>query len=71
MSAVLTEQLTYDAYLAWEAHQPGRHEFFKGQVFAMVGPQRVHGEIVRNLTVALQAHLQATPCRSAGPTART
>ena len=33
MSAVLTEQLTYDAYLAWEAHQPGRHEFFKGQVF--------------------------------------
>lgn len=64
MSAVLTTQFTYDGYLAWEARQPGKHEFFKGQVFAMVGPQRVHGEIVRNLTVALQTHLQGTPCRS-------
>ncbi len=64
MSAVLTTQLTYDGYLAWEASQPGKHEFFKGQVFAMVGPQRVHGEIVRNLTVALQTHLRGTPCRS-------
>lgn len=64
MSAVLTARLDYDAYLAWEALQPGKNEFFEGQVFAMLGPQRVHGEIVRNLTVALQAHLQATPCRS-------
>ncbi len=64
MSAVLTTQLTYDGYLAWEASQPGKHEFFTGQVFAMVGPQRVHGEIVRNLTVALQTHLRDTACRS-------
>ncbi len=64
MSAVLTTQLTYESYLTWEAGQTGRHEFFKGQVFAMVGPQRVHGEIVRNLTVALQTHLKGTPCRS-------
>ena len=64
MSAVLTTQLTYDGYLAWEASRIGRHEFFAGQVFAMVGPQRVHGEIVRNLTVALQTHLKGTPCRS-------
>ena len=64
MSAVLTTQLTYDRYLAWETSQIGRHEFFQGQVFAMLGPQRVHGEIVRNLTVALQTHLKGTPCRS-------
>ena len=64
MSAALTTRHTYDGYLAWEANQLGKHEFFKGQVFAMVGPQRVHGEIVRNLTVALQTHLRGTPCRS-------
>lgn len=64
MSAVLTSQFTYDGYLAWETSQPGKHEFFGGQVFAMVGPQRVHGEIVRNLTVALQTHLKGTRCRS-------
>ena len=64
MSAALTTRHTYDGYLAWEANQLGKHEFFKGQVFAILGPQRVHGEIVRNLTVALQAHLKDTPCRS-------
>ena len=64
MSAVLTTALTYEGYLAWEAGHLGKHEFVKGQVCAMVGPQRVHGEIVRNLTVALQTHLRGTPCRS-------
>ena len=63
-SAAVQAKLDLAAYLEWESGQPDKNEFVRGEVFAMVGPQRVHGEIVRNLTVALHAHLKDTPCRS-------
>ena len=42
MSGVLTElPLTFEAYMAWEAEQPERHEFFAGEVFAMTGAREI------------------------------
>lgn len=57
------QQLTLDEYLAWEAQQAERHEFHRGEVFAMVGARRVHGQVVTNLVAALAQHLKGTPCR--------
>jgi Uma2 family endonuclease len=56
-------KLNVDAYLAWEAAQPERHEFYQGEVFAMTGARRLHGCIVSNLVRHLGNRLAGTPCR--------
>lgn len=57
-------KMTLAEYLAWEATQEVRHEFWRGEVFAMVGARRVHGLVAGNLFAALKAHLKGTPCRA-------
>jgi Uma2 family endonuclease len=44
-----------DEFIAWENAQPERHEFVRGEVFAMVGARRVHNEVVSNLCASLNA----------------
>jgi Uma2 family endonuclease len=51
-----------DDYLAWEAQQADRSEYFDGEVFAMVGVRRVHATVALNLGTALRQHLRGTPC---------
>jgi Uma2 family endonuclease len=55
---------TITDYLAWENDQPERHEFYRGEIFAMVGARRVHGLIGLNLGAALKLHLKGSPCRA-------
>jgi Uma2 family endonuclease len=55
--------MTLEEYLAWEDVQPGRNEFVAGEVFAMVGVKRVHGEVVGNVFAALHVFLRGKPCR--------
>nr|WP_315185832.1 Uma2 family endonuclease [uncultured Albidiferax sp.] len=50
-------------FVAWENAQPTRNEFYRGEVFAMVGPRRVYGEVVVNVLTALKHHLKGSPCR--------
>jgi Uma2 family endonuclease len=57
-------KLTVSDYLAWESTQEARHEFWRGEVFAMVGARRVHGLVSGNLFAALKTHLKGTPCRA-------
>jgi Uma2 family endonuclease len=49
-------------YLAWEDTQAEKHEFFEGEIFAMVGARRVHGIVGLNLAAALKTHLRGTSC---------
>ena len=64
MSAVLTDPpLTFEAYMAWEADQPERHEFFAGEVFAMTGARATHNTIAGNVFALLKQDLRGTPCR--------
>ena len=64
MSAVLTDPpLTFEAYMAWEADQPERHEFFAGEVFAMTGARATHNTIAGNVFALLKQALRGTPCR--------
>ncbi|MCW7537343.1 Uma2 family endonuclease [Aquabacterium sp. A7-Y] len=55
---------TVAEYLAWEEQQAERHEFFRGEVFAMVGNRRGHGRVVANLMRHLGNHLDDSPCQA-------
>lgn len=50
-----------DAYLAWEAAQPEKHEYLAGEVLAMPGASAAHVTVALNLTVALRTHLRDGP----------
>lgn len=56
--------MTQEAYLAWEAAQQGKHEYYRGEVFAMVGTSRAHAEVTDNLTMLLRAALTDRRCRA-------
>ena len=52
-----------DAYLAWEAEQPEKHEYVHGEVFAMSGASDAHVTVAGNMAVVLHSHLRGGPCR--------
>lgn len=54
----------YAAYLSWETTQPERHEFVRGEIFAMTGARGTHNLIAGNLFVILKTALRGTPCRT-------
>lgn len=57
------EKFTLQAYLDWENAQPERHEFYRGEIFAMTGGRRSHGCVTANLVMHLGLQLKGTPCR--------
>jgi Uma2 family endonuclease len=63
MNAPAHPKLSLEAYMVWEELQPERHEFHRGEVFAMVGAKRIHGRVVNNLAWRLSAALDGTPCQ--------
>jgi Uma2 family endonuclease len=63
MNAMTQPRLSLEAYLAWENDQPTRHEFFRGEVFAMTGARRVHGCVQANIARVLGNAVQGLPCR--------
>lgn len=54
----------FEDYLAWEAEQPDKHEFVRGETFAMTGARRVHVTVSGNLFAAFKSHLRGAPCRA-------
>ncbi len=62
--ALPAHKLTLAGYLAWENEQETRHEFYRGEVFAMVGARRVHGLVAGNLFASLKEGLKGTRCRA-------
>lgn len=63
MIALQQTKLTLQAYLDWEDEQVERHEFHRGEVFAMVGGRRVHGRVVLNIARRLGNQLDGSPCQ--------
>lgn len=57
------QQLNLPDFLEWENLQPERHEFYRGEVFAMTGGRRSHGCVTANLVRHLGNQLAGTPCR--------
>lgn len=50
-------------YLAWEAEQPEKHEYYHGEVFAMVGASRKHVTVSVNVLTEFDRALEGSPCR--------
>ena len=61
--ALLPQKLSLEDFLAWENQQVDKHEFHRGEVFAMVGGRRTHGRVVLNLATQLNLQLRGSPCQ--------
>jgi Uma2 family endonuclease len=52
--------MTAAEYLAWEREQPGKHEYHRGEIFAMSGGSPRHGilagEAIIQLGIAMRSH---------------
>jgi Uma2 family endonuclease len=64
--ALETRRMTADEFLAWDETQPLKHEFVRGEVFAMVGGVDRNYTVALNLAIRLRQHLRGTPCRVYG-----
>ena len=53
-------------FLAWDAGQTVKHEFVRGEVFAMAGGEDRHATVAGNLYMALRQHLRGSACRVYG-----
>jgi Uma2 family endonuclease len=60
----LKPPLTRAEFLAWERNQPLKHEFWRGEVFAMTGARQAHVIVSLNVAALLKAHLRGKPCRA-------
>jgi Uma2 family endonuclease len=47
-----------DEYLAWEREQPGRHEYYRGEVFAMAGGSVRHNGLCVRVSRMLDTELE-------------
>jgi Uma2 family endonuclease len=52
-----------ESYLAFESTSASKHEFVRGELFAMSGTTTAHNDVVGNLGAAIRAHLRGDPCR--------
>jgi len=62
-SAIAQPIMTVDDYLTWEAEQPEKHDFFRGEVFAMTGGTLRHNRATLRSMIAFENHLQGKSCR--------
>jgi Uma2 family endonuclease len=56
--------MSAEEFLAWDAHERVKHEFVRGEVFAMAGAEERHLNAAGNVYIALRTHLRGTPCRT-------
>lgn len=54
--------LASQEFLAWERQQPTKHEYFRGEVFAMAGGSPRHNALCSSVIGRLQEALRAGPC---------
>jgi len=55
--------LTMAELLAWEQQQAEGHDFFRGEILAIVGRAGRHNRIIGNLASRFVDHLDGTPCQ--------
>lgn len=62
--AAQKQRMSAEEFLSWDAHEPVKHEFVRGEVFAMAGAEERHVTTALNVAMALRTHLRGTPCRT-------
>jgi Uma2 family endonuclease len=63
MSVQPKGRYTVDEYLKLESSTREKHEFFRGEIFAMEGASEAHDLIVLNVGADLRQRLKSQPCR--------
>jgi len=63
MSAIPESGISYEEYLARERTATFKSEFYRGELFAMVGGSPQHNTIGVNLVTALRNRLRGSTCR--------
>jgi Uma2 family endonuclease len=58
------QKLSLTDFYSWEEAQEDRHEFYRGEVFAMAGGSRAHADVCGNVFAALKSAVKGTPCRA-------
>src|SRR5579883_389554 len=61
-----TPFITVKDYLDYEERSKSRHEYVRGQMFAMSGATEAHEVICNNLIALIHLHLRNSPCRVFG-----
>lgn len=57
------QQTTLAEFLAWEENQTERHEFVRGETFALLGSPARHNRVILNLASRIGDHLDGTKCQ--------
>lgn len=63
MTSAAHRTMTASEYLAWEREQPDRHEFHRGEVFAMAGGSPRHNALCAAVVGDLRLALRGGVCR--------
>jgi Uma2 family endonuclease len=59
-------KLTVEEYLQYEKEADVKHEYFRGEVFAMAGASPRHNKIFSNVFIAIGTLLKGKPCQPYG-----
>ncbi|GAA4464452.1 Uma2 family endonuclease [Nemorincola caseinilytica] len=59
-------KFTIEEYLEMENEAEDKHEYYKGEIFAMSGAKYGHNMICLNIATALKSKLKGKPCRPMG-----
>lgn len=62
-NAAVELKMCADEFLAWDQTQTLRHEYLRGEVFAMAGGEDANAFIALNIASAARAHLRGSPCK--------
>lgn len=57
------QKMTIEEYLAFENASTEKHEYYRGEVFAMAGAKVHHNEIVVNTLSLIKQFLKGRPCK--------
>jgi len=64
------QKMTIPEYLEMENAATVKHEYYKGEIFAMSGAKYEHNVVVANMFIALGALLEDKPCQPLGSDGR-
>lgn len=64
------KQFSIEEYLKFENASEEKHEYYKGEIFAMSGAKFQHNVIAENLKFLLKQQLKGSPCQPFGSNLR-
>ncbi|MFB2878547.1 Uma2 family endonuclease [Floridanema aerugineum] len=59
-----TVYISHESYLKGEEISPVRHEYIRGEVYAMAGGTQAHNTITGNIFALLRNHVRGSGCRA-------